>query len=78
MVTFLVCFALLVAAYFVYGRYLEKLVGAVVYAFELERLCWAFTCAHAAGFAFFRCVHAGLVEPYALLRTHGLAGAAGF
>ena len=28
MVTFLVCFALLVAAYFVYGRYLEKLVGA--------------------------------------------------
>lgn len=28
MITFLVCFALLVAAYFTYGRYLERLVGA--------------------------------------------------
>lgn len=28
MITFIVCFVLLVAAYFVYGRYLEKLVGA--------------------------------------------------
>ena len=28
MVTFLVCLALLVAAYFTYGRYLERLCGA--------------------------------------------------
>ena len=27
MTTFLVCLALLVAAYFTYGRYLERLVG---------------------------------------------------
>ena len=27
MITFLVCLALLVAAYFTYGRYLERLVG---------------------------------------------------
>ncbi|MBQ5679221.1 MAG: carbon starvation protein A [Rikenellaceae bacterium] len=28
MITFIICFALLVVAYFVYGRYLERLVGA--------------------------------------------------
>ena len=28
MITFLVCLALLVAAYFTYGRYLERLCGA--------------------------------------------------
>ena len=28
MVTFLLCLALLVAAYFTYGRYLERLAGA--------------------------------------------------
>ena len=28
MITFLICFAVLVGAYFIYGRYLERTIGA--------------------------------------------------
>lgn len=42
MITFLVCLALLVTAYFTYGRYLERLVGIDPAA---GRLAAAFTTA---------------------------------
>lgn len=29
MITFLICFAVLVGAYFIYGRYLERTIGAI-------------------------------------------------